>query len=116
MKSSGQRGWTDDHLVDYLSTGLAAKHGTATGPMAEAVDKSQQFLSRSDIKAIVVYLRSVPSHASSPGLVVRQGGASRHPDHGSDPTREPLGEQIFAEACFGCHAWSGGGAMLPTPS
>jgi mono/diheme cytochrome c family protein len=111
--ASGIGSWTDEQLADYLATGHALSHGTAAGPMAEAVDNSLQFLSRSDINAIVVYLRSVPTRVSDPGLAVRRDGASEFPDRRIDPVSDVLGEEIFAGACAGCHSWNGAGAMLP---
>ena len=63
-KATGVGGWRDDDLVSYLSTGHAAGHGTASGPMGEAVDNSLSQLAPEDIRAIVAYLRSVPPSAS----------------------------------------------------
>ena len=59
-KATGVGGWRDDDLISYLSVGHAAGHGTASGPMGEAVDNSLRYLAPEDIKAIVTYLRSVP--------------------------------------------------------
>src|ERR1700691_1910479 len=39
-KATAIGGWRDDDLISYLSTGHAAGHGTASGPMGEAVDHS----------------------------------------------------------------------------
>jgi mono/diheme cytochrome c family protein len=39
-EAAGIKKWTDEELVSYLSTGHAARRGTATGPMGEAVDAS----------------------------------------------------------------------------
>ncbi len=41
-KATGVGGWRDDDLVSYLSIGHAPGHGTASGPMGEAVDHSLQ--------------------------------------------------------------------------
>jgi mono/diheme cytochrome c family protein len=64
---SGIGAWSEADLARYLSVGHAEGRGTATGPMGEAVDNSLQYLSQSDIKAMVSYLRSVPPVAT-PGL------------------------------------------------
>ena len=63
-KGTGVGAWRDDELVAYLSTGHAAGHGTASGPMGEAVDHSFSQLAPEDIRALVAYLRSVPAIAS----------------------------------------------------
>src|SRR3546814_1756371 len=59
-KETGIGGWTDEALASYLSTGFADGHGVATGPMGEAVDLGLRHLTPDDIRALVVYLRSVP--------------------------------------------------------
>ena len=57
-KATGIGGWRDEDLVAYLSTGHAAGHGTASGPMGEAVDHSFSQLAPEDIRAVVAYLRT----------------------------------------------------------
>ena len=63
-KATGIGAWRDDDLIAYLSIGHAAGHGTASGPMGEAVDQSLSQLAPEDIRAMVAYLRSVPATAS----------------------------------------------------
>src|SRR5271168_2458681 len=58
---SGVGAWSDDELIEYLSTGHAAGHGSAGGPMAEVVDASLSTLAPADMHAMVAYLRSVPA-------------------------------------------------------
>ena len=60
-KATGVGDWRDEDLVSYLSTGHAPGHGTASGPMGEAVDHSFSQMAPEDIRAIVAYLRSVPA-------------------------------------------------------
>src|ERR1700675_544946 len=57
-KGAGVGAWTDAELASYLSTGHAAGHGTASGPMGEAVDQSFSRMPSEDIRAMVAYLRS----------------------------------------------------------
>ena len=64
-KGTGIGGWSDDEVTAYLSKGHALNHGTAAGPMGEAVDQSFSHMSQSDIAALVVYLRSVPAIAAA---------------------------------------------------
>ena len=63
-KAKGIGTWRDDELVEYLSAGHARGHGTASGPMGEAVDESFSQLAPEDIHAFVAYLRTVPAVAS----------------------------------------------------
>src|SRR5580704_579482 len=64
-RSGGVGDWSDADLASYLSVGHADGRGTASGPMGEAVDESLSHLKSSDISAMVTYLRSVASVATS---------------------------------------------------
>ena len=77
-RGSGIGAWNDKEIAAYLATGHASGRGTAAGPMGEAVDQSFSLLAPADIKALVVYLRSVPAVASSgPGTIAPPAPPSR---------------------------------------
>jgi mono/diheme cytochrome c family protein len=111
-KATGLGAWSDDDIFSYLSTGHAAGHGTASGPMGEAVDHSFSQLAPEDIRAMVVYLRSVPAIASAdlPATLAPPAPAS-HKDGGSTP--DPRGKMVFQGACVSCHGWTGESAISP---
>jgi mono/diheme cytochrome c family protein len=111
-KTSGVGAWRDDDLVSYLSIGHADGHGTASGPMGEAVDHSLSKLAPEDIRAVVAYLRSVPPTASTdlPATLAPSAPAS-HRDGGGTP--DPRGKMVFEGACVSCHGWSGESAISP---
>jgi mono/diheme cytochrome c family protein len=104
-KTTGVGSWSDDDLVSYLSTGHAPGHGTASGPMGEAVDQSFSQLAPEDIRAVVAYLRTVPATASSdlPATLAPPASAS----HRVGGTPDPRGKIVFEGACVSCHGWSG---------
>ncbi len=111
-RGSGVGAWSDDELFAYLSTGHASGHGTAAGPMGEAVDESFSALSPADIHALVVYVRSVPAIASSdlPAKIAPPAPASPK----SGVTRpDILGRTVFEQACVSCHSWTGVSAISP---
>lgn len=99
-KVTGIGGWRDADLAQYLATGTAPGHGPASGPMAEVVQDSTQYLSPDDIQDIVLYLRQVPAQVSGPPAV----SATVTP-----AAANPLGAKIFAQACAGCHLPNGQG-------
>jgi mono/diheme cytochrome c family protein len=109
-KATGVGGWRDDDLISYLSAGHAAGHGTASGPMGEAVDHSLSQLAPEDIRAIVTYLRSVPATASSdlPATLAPPASASH-----KDGSQEARGKMVFQGACVSCHSWTGESAISP---
>jgi len=105
-KATGIGAWRDDDLISYLSIGHAAAHGTASGPMGEAVDQSLSQLTPEDIRAVVAYLRSVPATASPdlPATPAPPAPAS-HRQGGGTP--DPRGKMVFEGACVSCHGWTG---------
>jgi mono/diheme cytochrome c family protein len=111
-KATGLGAWSDDEIFSYLSTGHAAGHGTASGPMGEAVDQSFSQLAPEDIRAMVVYLRSVPAIASAdlPATTAPPAPAS-HRDGGGTP--DPRGKMVFQGACVSCHGWTGESSLSP---
>ena len=111
-KATGVGGWRDEDLVAYLSTGHAAGHGTASGPMGEAVDHSLSQLAPEDIRAIVAYLRSVPADrlARSAGDA---GAAGARLAQGKACTADARGKMVFEGACVSCHGWTGESAISP---
>jgi mono/diheme cytochrome c family protein len=110
-KATGIGAWRDEDVASYLSMGHAAGHGTASGPMGEAVDHSLSQLAPEDIHALVTYLRSVPAVASAdlPATLAPPAPAS-HRDGG---TSDPRGKMVFQGACVSCHGWTGESALSP---
>ena len=112
-KDWGIGAWSEAQLQDYLSHGHADGRGSASGPMAEVVDNSLRFLSDDDIKAMGIYLTSVPAvSAAGSAAAVRtpaknQVAATTPSSAGSDH----LGLRIFEGACTGCHSFSGSGIV-----
>jgi mono/diheme cytochrome c family protein len=105
--ASGVGAWSEADLAQYLSTGHAKGRGTASGPMAEAVDLSFEKLTASDIAAIVAYLRSVPALSSPDMPPPKTASAPADPKQGLAGDVDPHGKQIFEGACASCHSWTG---------
>ncbi|WP_244816828.1 cytochrome c [Caballeronia sp. Lep1P3] len=116
---AGIGAWRDDELLRYLATGAAPGRAYAVGPMAEVVANSTQFLSGDDLRAMVVYLRSMPVVAGDErapsrwsfgqpakvdvtaldAMSVFAPTAAAHAD----------GARLYAAACASCHGISGEG-------
>jgi mono/diheme cytochrome c family protein len=111
-KATGIGGWRDDDLIAYLSIGHADGHGTASGPMGEAVDRSFSQLAPEDIRAVVAYLRSVPAVAS-PDLPAPPAPPAPASHKQGGGTSDPRGKMVFEGACASCHGWSGESAISP---
>jgi mono/diheme cytochrome c family protein len=111
-KTTGVGAWRDDDLISYLSIGHAAGHGTASGPMGEAVDHSFSQMAPEDVRAMVAYLRSVPPIAS-PDLPATPApiAPASHKDGGD--TANARGKMVFEGACVSCHGWTGESPISP---
>jgi mono/diheme cytochrome c family protein len=105
-KVSGVGEWSDAELIEYLHAGHAVGRGSVGGPMAEVVDASLSHLLPADMRAMVVYLRSIPAIRTRDLLAPKASPASDMPKR-VDAGADPLGEQIFAGSCASCHGWSG---------
>lgn len=108
---AGIGSWSDAALAQYLTTGHAAMHGTAAGPMAEAVDQGLSRLTNGDIQALITYLRTIPAIANRGLPPRRTRTASTFPKR--DSTCMGLGRRVYQEACASCHGWSGRGELTP---
>jgi mono/diheme cytochrome c family protein len=106
-RRSGLGDWSDTDIARYLSSGHADGHGSAAGPMGEAVDGSLSHLTQGDIRAMVAYLRSVPavSTADLPEAISQPAPGSAAA--GVAPNADPRGKAVYAGACASCHGWSG---------
>jgi mono/diheme cytochrome c family protein len=107
--TTGVGDWHEAVLA-YLSRGHADGHGTASGPMGEAVDHSLSRLASEDVRAVATYLASVPAVKSSdlPAILHTPADAShRVGAAGVDGS----GKQVFEGACVSCHDWSGVSAL-----
>ncbi len=111
-EQSGIGGWPDDALERYLATGLAEGYSVAGGPMAEVVNHSLRHLTSEDIRAMAVYLRSVPAQEAKVKRPPPRELAAEAPTQ----TPQPLGQKLFADACVSCHLWDGSGRQSPYAS
>ena len=103
-KDSGIGGWSDETLTQFLGLGHAEGYGTASGPMGEAVDKSLMHLAPEDIKALVIYLRSIPA-TTDPDLPVTK--LAPPPAAVMASAADAHAAALFSGACAGCHGWTG---------
>ena len=119
-RHSGIGAWSDDELVEYLSTGHAEGRSTAVGPMGPVVSNSLRFLTQDDIRAMVAYLRTAPPiHDKADFAVAQQRppamlleARTRSP-RGRASNEEDLGLRVFEGACASCHDWDGTGVQSP---
>ncbi|MBB3979706.1 mono/diheme cytochrome c family protein [Rhizobium azooxidifex] len=113
-KEYGLGNWSDDQIAEMLSAGHAKDRGVAAGPMREAIDLSLSKLPKSDIDAIVAYLRTVPAVAGDPDLMaVRRKDEELTAVSTQVSSVTQRGKRIYAGACASCHGWNGEGQFNP---
>lgn len=64
--ASGLAMWTVEDITDYLKLGVSHRAGVF-GPMNEVVVNSTRHLSREDVRAMAVYLKSLPADSHGSG-------------------------------------------------
>jgi mono/diheme cytochrome c family protein len=97
-QNGGLQGWSKQDIIDLLKTGQSAK-GVAFGPMADVVVTSTQHMTDDDLRAMAIYLGSLPPRAQpleekppfNAGAIVQQG------------------EKVYAQRCADCHGRDGNG-------
>jgi mono/diheme cytochrome c family protein len=94
---AGLAGWPVEDVVALLRTGVAP-HGGVSGPMAEVVFRSTQYLSGEDLRAMAIYLRALPPQ-------------ERPPAAWSKPPASALerGAKVYEQRCAECHGDAGQG-------
>ena len=103
LRSSLEAGVSSDRGTDtvaLLKTGIHPT-GSATGPMAEVVLGSTQYLSDADLNAMVVFLKSLTAAETKTTRPVRQNEASL--------TVNSTGGKLYEAKCAQCHGAQGEG-------
>jgi mono/diheme cytochrome c family protein len=114
-QSYGIGSWTDEQIAAYLARGHAPGRSSASGPMAEVVENSLQYLTPDDINSLVTYLRSVTPVVGVQGERIELNPASTRTSNAVLPSPRTLpegltrGQRLFESDCIGCHQWNGVG-------
>jgi mono/diheme cytochrome c family protein len=94
---TGLKSWSVDDVVEYLQSGRNA-HSHAGGPMAEVVLNSTSRMTDSDVRAMAVYLKSLPVAVPEPAVTP------------PSPEQMAHGEKLYRGACIACHELDGSSA------
>lgn len=97
--------WPMQEIEQLLATGTAPR-ASLLGPMAEVVQHSTQYLDRTDIRAMAVYLKSLPPTPTDtdPREVPRAGAATLE-----------RGGRLYETHCASCHGERGEGVRGAYP-
>ena len=107
LRDSAQAGvadWPLERITELLHTGRV-DGATVMGPMAEVVFDGTQHLSRADVNAMAVFLKTVPAQT-----------AAVPPLEPANPDTMALGEKLYGQWCADCHGAAGQGAAGAYPA
>ena len=104
---AGVADWPVERIAGLLQTGRSeGANGGATvmGPMAEVVLDGTQHLTRTDLQAMAVFLKTLPARSST--------APAFEP---AKPEVLALGEKVYGQWCVDCHGAAGQGAAGAYP-
>src|SRR5689334_16661245 len=87
---SGLKSWSAEDIAEYLQSGRNTR-SHAGELMSEVVAGSTSKMSDRDVKAIAVYLKSLPAGAAEPNVAP------------PSPAQMAEGEKVYRSACVACH-------------
>lgn len=107
-RESGLGDWSIEEIVDLLKTGVSAR-GAVTGPMAEVVLNSLQYMTDEDNRAMAIYLKAQRQDSAppSPGQV--------RPTYEQTEAMYKRGGEIYEKMCAECHMPKGEGVPRVYP-
>nr|WP_229452231.1 c-type cytochrome [Massilia niastensis] len=107
-KEAGLGTWEIQDIVDLLQKGVSNR-GTVYGPMAEVTFNSLQYMNDADVRAMAVYLKSLPSDLP---VNVDPGKA---PARADVTQQHSQGRRVYMAQCASCHGEQGRGKLPHYP-
>jgi len=107
-KEAGLGTWDLQDIIDLLQKGVSNR-GTVYGPMAEVTFNSLQFLTTEDVRAMAVYLKSLPADqplANDPAAAPARANITQ---------QFTQGKRIYDAQCANCHGAQGRGKLPHYP-
>jgi mono/diheme cytochrome c family protein len=105
--------WSASDIALLLKSGRNT-HSAATGPMAEVVRNSTQYMTEQDVAAIAIYLKSLsPAPGDARGTFAATDTTIRAIMSGNERS---VGGRIYMDSCAACHRLSGGGENFAFPT
>ena len=127
---AGVADWEPAQIVRLLQTGVSA-HASATGPMAEVVLHSTQYLSDADLGAMAQFLKSLapaglPGAAAVPaartagtaqaGVAAQAAGTAQAGAAARAGATAQAGAKLYEKHCVQCHGEQGEGVAGAYPA
>ena len=104
---AGVADWTPASITTLLRSG-ASPRGWVSGPMADVVARSTQYLSDEDALAMAHFLKALPEQPANSGTPATAAPVSAHAD--------ARGARLYEDHCETCHGDAGQGVPGAYPS
>lgn len=103
---AGVSDWDKQHIVSLLRNGVSPR-ASVTGPMAEVVQRSTQYLSDADLGAMAQFLKELPAAHTAPPepAAIKTGGESVE-----------RAAKLYEQHCAQCHGAKGEGIANAYPA
>ena len=105
--------WSASDIAELLRSGRNP-HSAVTGPMADVVRDSTQYMTDQDAAAIATYLKSLSLAPEDHRATFATNDATIRTFMAGD--ERSVGGQIYMDSCAACHRLSGGGERLAFPT
>jgi mono/diheme cytochrome c family protein len=107
-KEAGLGDWRTEDIIDLLKAG-ASKRGAVYGPMAEVVHNSLQYLTDADVRAMALYLKTLPEQRGTHEAQAPRGATQ------VSASVLARGSSLYKAQCSSCHRVDGRGAPSGYP-
>jgi mono/diheme cytochrome c family protein len=110
--TDGLARWSEQDIVALLKTGRNP-HTAVFGGMADVIRHSTQHMTDGDLRAIAVYLKSLPADGSSTPAYAHNPATANALGTGDDRQR---GAALYVDNCAACHRTDGKGYQEVFPA
>jgi mono/diheme cytochrome c family protein len=105
--------WSASDIAELLRSGRNP-HSAVTGPMADVVRDSTQYMTDQDAAAVATYLKSLSPAPEDHRATFATDDATIQTIMAGD--ERSVGGRIYMDSCAACHRLSGGGERLAFPT
>jgi mono/diheme cytochrome c family protein len=110
--NSGLGRWSETDVVDFMKTGKN-QFGTAFGTMVEVINSSTAYMTDGDLKAMAVYLKTLPANEEEDVEPYKYDESSAKQLVSMDFSQR--GSGAYFEFCVSCHGYDGRGSKIMPP-
>jgi mono/diheme cytochrome c family protein len=117
-QEAGMADWELGQIVELLKTGVATGRAmvSISGPMSEVVGGSTQYLSDADLRAMAVYLQSLPQTPVDPAATSASAVAEAASAARARAAANRNGASLYDRHCAACHGDQGEGVAGAYPA